>query len=182
MLFGHEALARLIAPVDAPTIIYRAQHPIPLATLERVLRGASGSMESLISKITWHLVWLPYEHSVQCFNLLQHVRPFLASRNLPAYVEEHERLVQSKVYWKGLFSRLQRVTNEPLLVRNGAAGGVFFSIFMELVDVGDKIVPDLYKRHVESMVEADLFGVLDDVIPLLSGRSEIRNQSEFGDP
>lgn len=134
IVLGYGSLLPLMTPKDSATVKYRSEHPMPVSTLERVLRGAGGSMETLISKLICHLEGLHVSHAPKCLELLGACKAFLKSRDLTLYEQECARLLRSETYWKGNFAFMRRIANDATLGQASISEGFVAVALMELVD------------------------------------------------
>lgn len=173
----------LIAPSDSATLKYRSEHPIPVLALERVLRGAGGSMEALISKLIWYLERLNVVHSPKCLELLGACKAFLKSKSLPLYEQEYSRLLRSENYWKGFMAFLRRIAGDVTVTLNQAGISEAFTAvaLTELVDSityyqKSSLAAGQNELFFQMLMNVDFFGVLDDVLPGCSHRPALQLQ------
>lgn len=157
---------------------YRGDHPPHPSTLERILRGVDGSVEKLISKFEWYMGWLDITNAVHCVDTLLLFQVFLGSRQVPLYVEEYQRMVQSDAYWKTTLTFLERAA---ILYWHHSAENSHRStegpVSARILSNTARLLSHSYEHPIaqresllRALVNADFFGMLDNLLPIYAKR------------
>lgn len=176
-MVGKTSLRAIISPyLPKGFADYRDHAPHP-STLERILRGADGSLEKLISKYEWYLGWLDITNAVHCVDTLTLFQAFLGPRPVPLHMEQYQRLLQSDAYWKMLFGFLKRAANHWQDTSDESHRCVGDQSTARILTTTAKTLGE-YRHYpiaqcdslLQALMSADLFGRLDDVLPIYAKR------------
>lgn len=183
-MITHEAFCVLLIPDSPKAASYRETIPAPANMLDRIIGGADGSFETILSKFAWFLDWLELDYCESCVLVLRRLREFTNSHKLPLHEECHSKLLESEKLWRGVF-RAWRLGASKLDVYDIGGKNVGDGLCSEVIlyILGATIASlksseetenqSLLVARVTPLLQADLLGTLDDILPKLVARREI---------
>lgn len=184
---GRLSLRPIIVPHLSTESRYRDDHPSHPSPLERILRGAGGSLANLVSKFDWYLQWLDILNAVHCVDTLLLFRRFLGSRTTDFHVQEYQRLLHDDCYWKILFAFLRRAVKDRTLDGDGQRAGDppsarILSDTAHILTGYQELSAPRCQPLLKALMRADFFGVLDDLLPSYAKHPPPMAPSKFGPP
>lgn len=184
-MITHEAFCVLLIPDSPKAASYRETTPAPANMLDRIIGGADGSFENILSKFAWFLDWLELDYCESCVLVLRRIREYTNSHKLALHQECHSKLLESEELWRGVF-RTWRLGASKLDVYDiggkSVGDGLCSQAILYLMGAtvasvkssegtdGREFLP---VARVIPLLQADFLGTLDEILPKLFARREM---------
>lgn len=177
IITGEVLYSFLVASTDASSSLSpssRAALPSPQSVLRKIIKGASGSIDTLLTKLAWYLTWLNIEETYICVNLVDTVVQ-LAKNGKATY----KRVLRNEALWSELLKVFKKTGEKGGMdiVKNDARIGdqVAFFIFGMMLDglrYGKHEAPDEYEPLAALLVMNELIETLDVFLSSLVARRD----------
>lgn len=174
---GEVLYSFLVASTDASSSLSpssRTALPSPQIILRKIIKGASGSIDTIFTKLAWYLTWLNTEETYICVNLVDTVVQ-LAKVVRASY----KRFLRSEALWTELMNVLKKTGERGGMdtVKHDARIGdqVAFIIIGMMLDglrYGKHEVVEEYEAFVALLTKSGLIEALDVFLPSLVARRD----------
>lgn len=129
-------------------------------------------MNRIAFKLFGHFDRLELIYADSCLNLLNGLTDLIKSEEDPLHIEEYAKLICSETHWKGIITCVRRAAGDRTLPDSNKSRGSITSrllteLYIELaLNVEGDLSPTQRRSFLQALVNADIFGFLEDALPV----------------